>query len=69
MTSTDSNEPSADEFDAELADAISAHKTDETVIENARLVALYYTTLTLNDVPEEAATELTCLWVTTIEGQ
>jgi hypothetical protein len=67
MTSTDSNEPSADEWDEQLADAIRANQTDETVIENARLVALYFTTLVDNDVPLESATELTCLWVTTME--
>ena len=53
----------ADEFDKELAEAIDGHQTDETVSANARLVALYYTTLTDNGVPDEHATELTCQWV------
>jgi hypothetical protein len=68
MTSTDSNEPNADEFDEALANAISSHQTDEQVIENARIVALYYTTLTENDVPAEHALDLTHQWVAIIEG-
>jgi hypothetical protein len=62
------DKPEPDEFDEQLAEAISQNQTEETVTHNARLVALYYTTLTANDVPDDAATELTCLWVTTMAG-
>jgi hypothetical protein len=42
MTSTDSNEPTADEFDAVLSEAISTNRTEENVRANARLVAAYH---------------------------
>jgi hypothetical protein len=63
MTSTDSNEPTADEFDALLSDAIHVNRTEENVRDNARLVAAYYTTLIENGVDAENATEITCLWL------
>lgn len=63
MTSTDSNEPTADEFDALLADSISTNRTVEQVRENAEMVALYFTTLIDNGVDAENATEITCLWL------
>lgn len=69
MTSTDSNQPDPDEFDAALSEAIRANQDEETVRHNAYLVASYYTTLTTNGVPDESATELTCLWVTTLYGE
>lgn len=63
MTSTDSNEPTADEFDAALAGALDAGRTEENVRDNARLVAAYFTTLVDNGVDAENATEITCLWL------
>lgn len=58
-----------DNFDHELADAISSHQTDETIIENARLVALYFTALVDGDIPHEYATELTCHWVAMMQAE
>ena len=69
MTSTDSNEPESEEWDAELADAITSNHTDETVIKNARLVATYFNTLIENDIPSEHATELTCHWVSIMHDE
>jgi hypothetical protein len=64
MTSTDSNEPTADEFDELLSDAIHVNRTEENVRDNARLVAAYHTTLIENGVDAENATEITCMWLT-----
>lgn len=38
-------------------------RTEETVRDNARLVAAYHTTLIEEGVGEEPATEITCLWL------
>lgn len=70
MTSTDSNEPTADEFDALLADSIATNRTVEQVRENARMVAMYFTTLVEEGVDPENATEITCLWLSHVmEGE
>ena len=63
MTSTDSNEPTADEFDALLAESISTNRTAEQVRENAEMTAMYFTTLLDNGVDPHNATEITCLWL------
>ena len=63
MTSTDSNEPAADEFDELLSESIHANRTEENVRDNARLVAAYHTTLIENGVDMDHATEITCLWL------
>jgi len=63
----DTNHPE-DPFDAELADAISEHQTDETIQRNARCVAIYYQTLIEFDVPSDHATELTCHWASLLQA-
>lgn len=68
MSKTPEEPTEPDEFDAELADAITHHQTDETVRQNAHYVAVYYTTLTEAGVPEDHATELTCHWVALMQG-
>jgi hypothetical protein len=64
MTDADANDPPADEFDSLLAESIASNRTEETVRENALLVAAYYTTLVNNGVDPDNATEITCLWLT-----
>jgi len=63
VTSTDSNEPTPDEFDALLSESIATNRTEEQVRENARLVAAYHITLVESGVDTESATEITCLWL------
>lgn len=62
---TDSTTPDADpdDFDVELAAALDTNHTEETVRDDATIVAAYYTTLVENGVDTDNATEITCLWL------